>query len=111
MNFILKVRKKYAKHILSAKGNPLAYKDLEPHVYAVAAEAYRSLFDNQRNQAIVISGESGAGKTENAKFCMNLLTSIGAVQQEMTKDNKHNKISQAVQLELTSKEGGIEEKV
>lgn len=53
------------------------YKDLEPHVYAIAAEAYRCLFENEKNQAIVISGESGAGKTENAKYCMNLLTSIG----------------------------------
>lgn len=40
---------KYSKHIIRAKGDHLAYKELEPHVYAVAAEAYRSLFDNQRN--------------------------------------------------------------
>jgi myosin heavy subunit len=73
------VRNKYAEHIVSAKGNPLAYKELQPHVYAVAAEAYRQLFENEKNQAIVISGESGAGKTENAKFCMNLLTSIGSL--------------------------------
>jgi myosin heavy subunit len=53
------------------------YKDLPPHIYAIAAEAFKCLFENQKNQAIVISGESGAGKTENAKFCMNLLTSIG----------------------------------
>ena len=46
-------------------------------MYAIAAEAYRCLFENEKNQAIVISGESGAGKTENAKYCMNLLTSIG----------------------------------
>ena len=42
------------------------------------SEAYRSLFENEKNQSIVISGESGAGKTENAKFCMSLLTSIGS---------------------------------
>lgn len=50
---------------------------MKPHVYAIASEAFRSLFDSKKNQAIVISGESGAGKTENAKYCMSLLTSIG----------------------------------
>jgi myosin-5 len=75
--FTSEVRAKYVKHIIPAKNNPLAYKDLAPHIYAIASEAYRSLFDNDKSQTIVISGESGAGKTENAKFCMNLLTSIG----------------------------------
>lgn len=68
------VRKKYIDHIIRAKKN---YKDLPPSVYALAAEAFRCLFDANKNQAIVISGESGAGKTENAKFAMSLLTSIG----------------------------------
>ena len=52
-------------------------KDLPPHVWAIAAETYRQLFENNKNQAIVISGESGAGKTENTKFAMKFLTSIG----------------------------------
>ena len=52
-------------------------KDMPPHVWAIATETYRQLFENQRNQAIVISGESGAGKTENTKFAMKYLTSIG----------------------------------
>jgi myosin heavy subunit len=51
-------------------------KDTLPHAYAVAGLAYRKLFENNKNQAIVISGESGAGKTENAKICMKFLTSI-----------------------------------
>ena len=50
---------------------------MPPHIYATGAQAFKCLFDNNKNQSIVISGESGAGKTENAKFCMNLLTSIG----------------------------------
>ncbi len=31
------VRQKYITHIVPAKGNPLAYKELPPHVYALAA--------------------------------------------------------------------------
>lgn len=51
-------------------------KDTLPHTYAVAGLAYKRLFENTKNQAIVISGESGAGKTENAKIAMKFLTSL-----------------------------------
>jgi len=51
-------------------------KDHPPHVWAIAADTMLSLIQTQKNQAIVISGESGAGKTENTKFCMKFLTSI-----------------------------------
>lgn len=44
--------------------------DCEPHIYAISALAYRNVFKNKKQQAIVISGESGSGKTENAKYSM-----------------------------------------
>ncbi|KAL4471689.1 hypothetical protein ABPG74_008582 [Tetrahymena malaccensis] len=70
-----KMRFYHNQIIENPKGNgSLAIKGLEPHVYAIAAESFRSLFDQDKNQAIVISGESGAGKTENAKLCMKFLT-------------------------------------
>jgi myosin heavy subunit len=53
-------------------------KDMMPNVYAISAKAYKQLFENKKNQAIVISGESGAGKTENAKYAMKFLTSFGS---------------------------------
>lgn len=42
----------------------------------IAGNAYTSMIDQQKKQAIVISGESGAGKTESTKYCMQLLTSL-----------------------------------
>lgn len=46
----------------------------EPHLYDTVLIAVKHLITKQINQAIVISGESGAGKTETAKNCMNCIT-------------------------------------
>ena len=46
---------------------------LEPHLYDVAEQAFRQLVAEKKPQSIVISGESGAGKTESIKYCMNYL--------------------------------------
>ncbi|KAH7652933.1 Myosin ATPase protein [Dioscorea alata] len=44
-----------------------------PHVYAVADTAFSEMMRDGTSQSIVISGESGAGKTETAKFAMQYL--------------------------------------
>ncbi|XP_050677968.1 unconventional myosin-Ia-like [Leptidea sinapis] len=43
---------------------------LPPHLYAVTGAAYRWVRDRNENQCIVITGESGAGKTEAARVCL-----------------------------------------
>ncbi|RDD42798.1 Unconventional myosin-X [Trichoplax sp. H2] len=50
--------------------------DLPPHVFAVANEMYCCLIENRRSQCAIVSGESGAGKTETTKHILNYLTSI-----------------------------------
>ncbi|CAJ1449595.1 unnamed protein product [Effrenium voratum] len=46
---------------------------LAPHPYAIADTAYRALVRDRKNQGFIISGESGAGKTETAKIVMEYL--------------------------------------
>ena len=48
-----------------------------PHVFAVAAEAYREMRSKGKDQALVVGGESGAGKTETTKIAMRYLASVG----------------------------------
>ncbi|XP_073953066.1 unconventional myosin-Ia-like [Choristoneura fumiferana] len=43
---------------------------LPPHLYAITAAAYRWVRDRGESQCIVITGESGAGKTEAARVCL-----------------------------------------
>ncbi|XP_008345271.1 myosin-2-like isoform X3 [Malus domestica] len=50
----------------------------KPHVYAVADAAYDEMMTDDVNQSIIISGESGAGKTETAKVAMQYLAAIGS---------------------------------
>uniref|UniRef100_A0A8C9RKI1 Myosin IXA n=1 Tax=Scleropages formosus TaxID=113540 RepID=A0A8C9RKI1_SCLFO len=49
---------------------------LEPHVYAVADVAYHAMLQRRRNQCIVISGESGSGKTQSTNFLIHHLTAL-----------------------------------
>ncbi len=44
-----------------------------PHVYAIAEDAYRSMLDSNANQSILVSGESGSGKTVTTKIIMGYL--------------------------------------
>ncbi|KAF2253669.1 hypothetical protein BU26DRAFT_227863 [Trematosphaeria pertusa] len=41
-----------------------------PHLFAIAEEAFADMLRDERNQTIVVSGESGAGKTVSAKYIM-----------------------------------------
>uniref|UniRef100_A0A8D0D197 Myosin IXA n=1 Tax=Sander lucioperca TaxID=283035 RepID=A0A8D0D197_SANLU len=50
--------------------------NLEPHIYAVADVAYHAMLQKERNQCIVISGESGSGKTQSTNFLIHHLTAL-----------------------------------
>jgi myosin-1 len=48
----------------------------EPHIYALAEQMYKNLRDGNKDQCVLISGESGAGKTEASKKVMEYIAAV-----------------------------------
>ncbi|EGG24917.1 class VII unconventional myosin [Cavenderia fasciculata] len=60
---------------------------LPPHIFAIADAAYTNMMEERRNQSIIISGESGAGKTESTKLIIQYLAA---------RTNKHSQVEQMI---------------
>ncbi|XP_040269881.1 unconventional myosin-Va isoform X4 [Bufo bufo] len=56
--------------------------DMDPHIFAVAEEAYKQMARDERNQSIIVSGESGAGKTVSAKYAMRYFATVSGTESE-----------------------------
>ena len=51
-------------------------RELPPHIFAIADAAYSTMLQQKRNQCIVISGESGSGKTESTNLLLHHLSAL-----------------------------------
>ncbi|XP_062079405.1 myosin-6-like isoform X2 [Humulus lupulus] len=66
----------YDSHMM-AQYKGAAFGELSPHPFAVADAAYRLMINDKVSQSILVSGESGAGKTESTKLLMRYLAYMG----------------------------------
>ncbi|XP_034153431.1 unconventional myosin-Va isoform X15 [Esox lucius] len=62
--------------------------DMDPHIFAVAEEAYKQMARDERNQSIIVSGESGAGKTVSAKYAMRYFATVSGAATEANVEEK-----------------------
>ncbi|XP_053176269.1 unconventional myosin-Va isoform X3 [Scomber japonicus] len=62
--------------------------DMDPHIFAVAEEAYKQMARDERNQSIIVSGESGAGKTVSAKYAMRYFATVSGSASEANIEDK-----------------------
>uniref|UniRef100_A0A4W3JGV5 Myosin XVA n=1 Tax=Callorhinchus milii TaxID=7868 RepID=A0A4W3JGV5_CALMI len=65
-----------------------------PHLFAIANAAYSKMIDAKHNQCIIISGESGSGKTEATKLILRYLAAI----HHKRRDNATQQILEATPL-------------
>ncbi|XP_045447182.1 myosin heavy chain 95F [Melitaea cinxia] len=65
-----------SKTIKKYQGRSLG--ELPPHVFAIADKAFRDMKALKQSQSIIVSGESGAGKTESTKYILKYLCDLWA---------------------------------
>ncbi|KAA1065110.1 hypothetical protein PGT21_025068 [Puccinia graminis f. sp. tritici] len=73
-----------------------------PHVYAVAERSWQHMLGERENQSILITGESGAGKTENTKRVISYLTAIASAH-KFPASGSENSVSESSRPTLGSR--------
>mmetsp|Transcript_1433 Transcript_1433/g.1965 ORF Transcript_1433/g.1965 Transcript_1433/m.1965 type:complete len:1132 (-) Transcript_1433:28-3423(-) len=86
----------YTKEVMDIHYKKTPNKPLPPHPFGIAVDSYESLLVDGGDQSILISGESGAGKTEATKQCLSFLAEIAGSESSVeTKILKANPLLEA----------------
>ncbi|XP_071244854.1 unconventional myosin-X-like [Salvelinus alpinus] len=70
--------------------------ELPPHIFAVANECYRCLWKRHDSQCVLISGESGAGKTESTKLLLQFLSVMSQKSAGTAPSERSTRVEQAI---------------
>ncbi|XP_042857274.1 myosin heavy chain, muscle-like [Penaeus japonicus] len=71
--------------------------EVPPHLFAISDGAYMDMLQSAVNQSMLITGESGAGKTENTKKVLSYFANVGATTKKKEGESKPNLEDQIVQ--------------
>ena len=66
--------------------------EVPPHLWAITETAYRNMLTNGKNQSMLITGESGAGKTENTKKVISYLAMVASTGKKTKKVSLEDQI-------------------
>ena len=84
MNPYKQIKNLYSEHVLRSYRGKYPYEEA-PHVYAIADDMYRHMISEACNHCVIISGESGAGKTETSKLIMQYVAAVSGKGAEVTR--------------------------
>ncbi|KAK7939517.1 hypothetical protein WMY93_002843, partial [Mugilogobius chulae] len=70
--------------------------ELPPHIFAIANECYRCLWKRHDSQCVLISGESGAGKTESTKLLLKFLSVMSQYSLGTPMSESNTRVEQAL---------------
>ena len=65
----------YDNHVVECYYNKRR-SEMPPHIYSISDNAYQDMLRNTENQSMLITGESGAGKTVNTKRVIQVQSSL-----------------------------------
>uniref|UniRef100_W5MAQ5 Myosin-16 n=1 Tax=Lepisosteus oculatus TaxID=7918 RepID=W5MAQ5_LEPOC len=71
--------------------------EVPPHLFSISDNAYHDMMMEHENQSMLITGESGAGKTENTKKVIQYFANLGATGGKPSSDSKGSLEDQIIQ--------------
>lgn len=80
----------YNTDFINLYANSLDDTKVKPHIFETAQKAYQNLINNKKDQSILVTGESGAGKTENTKKVIQYILSVSAPSPNSSSSNNTN---------------------
>ena len=97
-----KKRTEYANRLVWETHENDPRDSMEPHVYECSSLAYKGLAFRHMDQSILVSGESGAGKTETVKICMNHMAAVQRGLVKATNSKKADELDPVVKRVVDS---------
>ncbi|XP_013068443.2 myosin heavy chain, striated muscle-like isoform X4 [Biomphalaria glabrata] len=85
--------------------------EMPPHLFSISDNAYQNMLQDRENQSMLITGESGAGKTENTKKVIMYFANVAAGQQKKDEASDEAKKAAAAGGAPVKKQGTLEDAI